>query len=251
MRVKKAVTGPSGAAGLGLDGFRDQEWPLSWCTSANGSRAPRVIRTGMWRDPVMVDGVATAPHALVLRHIGTFPEDLRGRRDGITPMDRLELAVEHALRLQEVTLQDIAAHGGSQPGDVLLRQVLARRDDPVPTESYAETRAIQRFRPFGIRCWKQMRIWDQGRVRHRADLVIPRANGSRMPRKPEVLRPDQGLLVEIDSREFHERQFERDHQRQTTYDALGFHWVVFTPTQIEQQMPMVRRAIDVAMARIR
>jgi hypothetical protein len=44
-----------------------------------------------------------------------------------------------------------------------------------------------------------------------------------------------GLLLEIDSREFHDGRFEEDHQRQTTYDLLGFWWTTFTPTQLEQQ----------------
>ena len=40
-----------------------------------------------------------------------------------------------------------------------------------------------------------------------------------------MLRLGDGLIVEIDSEEFHAKAFERDHSRQSTYDALGYHWV--------------------------
>jgi very-short-patch-repair endonuclease len=71
----------------------------------------------------------------------------------------------------------------------------------------------------------------------------------RPARRPEVFRPAMGLLVEIDSREFHEGQFDRDHRRGSTYDELGYHWVSFTPNQIEKEPDLVRRALLGALSR--
>ena len=250
MRATLALTGPKGAAAYGLDGFVGHDWAPSWCAPLSGRRGPRIIRTRRWEEPLIVAGVAVAPPHLVLRHLGACPRDLIGRSDRITPADRVELALEHCLRLGWVTLDALSSGGGCQAGDLLLQQVIARREDVVPTESYAETRAVQRFRTYGLRCWRQMHVWDKGRIQHRADLVIPRAETVRMPFKPEVLKPHHGLLVEIDSRAFHESRFEEDHERQSTYDALCFHWVSFTPMQIERHPAKVRRAIEGAMRRM-
>lgn len=52
-------------------------------------------------------------------------------------------------------------------------------------------------------------------------------------------RPGDGLTIEVDSREFHERAFERDRARQTNYDRLGYRWVAFTPNQIERSPLLV------------
>lgn len=249
MPATLALSGPAGAARYGLDGFAGLEWPPSWCAPLSGRRGPRIIRTRRWQEPLVVAGELVAPPHLVLRHLGAHPRDLIGRGDRITPADRVELALEHCLRLGLVTIDQLSSGGGSQPGDLLLQQVIARREDDVPTESYAETRAVQRFRTFGLRCWRQMPIWDRGRIHHRVDLVIPRATTVRMPFKPDVLKPHHGLLVEIDGREFHEHRFEEDHQRQSTYDALGLRWVSFTPNQIERHQAKVRRAIEGAMRR--
>ena len=250
MRSTSVLSGPAAAAAYGLDGFKDLVWPLSWCAPPNGSRAFRVLRTRRWQEGSVVDGIPLAASASVLRQIGAFPEDLEGLRDGIAPADRLELALEHCLRAGWVSLDNLTAGGGSCPGDALLRHVLRRREPEVPTESYAETRAIQHLRSLGVRCWRQMAVWHHGRIRHRVDLVIPASRTVRFPPRPELLRPDQGLLVEIDSREFHERKFEEDHRRQTLYDALGFNWVSFTPSQMERELPNVQRAIAVALRRV-
>lgn len=90
----------------------------------------------------MMGDIPVCSVELVARHLHAFPADLVSRADGIAPIDRVELAVEHILRLGHTR----AARGGSMSGDALLRSVLLRRGNNVPTESYAETRAVQRFR---------------------------------------------------------------------------------------------------------
>ena len=66
-------------------------------------------------------------------------------------------------------------------------------------DGYAETRAVQLFRSWGLRAWRQVPILKNGRIVFRADYVVP----FRAQRRPDLIRPSLGLLVEIDSREFH------------------------------------------------
>lgn len=240
-----ALTGPAAAALYGLDGFRDIEWQPTWCVPWSCEVAPgdRTVRTRAWDTPQLVDEVPVCPIDLVMRHLNVFPNDLRGRSDGLSPIDRVELALEHAARLGHKVLP---ASGGCMPGDVLLRDVMKRRGDGIPTESYAETRAVQVLRQWDIDPWRQIPITERGRISFRADFLIPFRPRRR---RPDVIRACDGVLLEIDSREFHEPSFERDHDRGSTYDALGFHWISLTPRQIEQHPAKVRKVIDGAFRR--
>jgi sulfur carrier protein ThiS len=103
-----------------------------------------------------------------------------------------------------------------------------RRTEP-PTESYAETRVHQLFRELGYVTWRQVQIISSERIVQRADFVL--SFGARV--RPALFRPDDGLVVEVDGRFVHERQFEQDHRRQSNYDRLGYHWVSFSANQIE------------------
>ena len=47
----------------------------------------------------------------------------------------------------------------------------------------------------------------------------------------------------------HEASFEADHDRQTTYDELGFHWVTFSANQILHRPDRVCRAVESALRR--
>jgi hypothetical protein len=241
-----ALTGPAAAAVHGLDGFRDIEWQQTWCVPWGGEMKPgdRTVRTRAWPTPKIVDDVPVCPIDLVIRHLNAFPADLLGRPDGLSAIDRVELAFEHAARLGH---EPSPAGGGCMPGDVLLRQVMKRRGDTVPTESYAETRAVQVFRQWDIHPWRQIPIMERDRISFPADFLIP---FRRRRRRPDIIRTCDGVLVEIDSREFHENEFERDHDRGSTYDSLGFHWISITPRQIEQHhQARVRKTIDDAFRR--
>ncbi len=74
------------------------------------------------------------------------------------------------------------------------------------------------MRGWDIRCWRQVWIYENGRAKHRVDLVIPFQHSAK---RPELLTPDLGLLLEIDSREFHDGRFEQDHQRQVDVGRIG------------------------------
>lgn len=245
MRSRRlALTGPAAAALYQLDGFRDYEWPHSWCVpwGSNTSPGDRTVQARRWEVSELIGEIPACSLELVARHLHAFPTDLQSHADGIAPMDRVELAVEHILRLGHTFR---AAPGGSMPGDTLLRAVLRRRGNNVPTESYAETRAVQRFREWDIQPWRQIPIIEKGRTKFRADFMIP----FRRRLRPDIVRPSDGLLIEIDSREFHEHQFDHDHERGSTYDALGYHWISVTPNQIEYQPAKVRKALEGASRR--
>lgn len=243
-----ALTGPHAASLYQLDGFRDVNWPVLWCAARPRHHEPGVIRTHHFGQPEVREGLLLAPVANVLRHLGTDASVLWRPDERITPIERVELAVEYSLRNNLVAESELLVAGGSHAGDVMIRRVVrARRHEP-PTESYAETRGVQLLRDFGWECWRQMVIvGSNGRPVHRVDLVIPFVP---IKRRPVILRPSDGLIVEIDSREFHEGAFERDHSRQSTYDALGYHWITLTPRQIEHEPKAVQRAIDGALSRV-
>ena len=245
MKNYVALTGPAAAARLGLDGFRDQEWYPRWCAPASTRAAPGVIRTRAWAEPVVIDELRVAALSVVLRHL-----DGMGTVDRLFEDERVELAVEHSLRDGGVTIEKLRVGGGAAPGDVLLRRVLARRPpgEP-PTDSYAETRAVQRMRSIGLVPWRQVPVL--GPRRNRADFMLPYRPSKRrlLPPRPEVFLPPHGVLVEIDSREYHEARFEEDHARETNYDELGFVWRSFTPNQIEHDWPRVARVLERALAR--
>ncbi len=236
-----ALTGPAAAQLLQLDGFREGVWSQTWCAPNASHPIPGVARCRGWTEPRIIDDFPVASVVLVLRHLANEPLN----HPQLSDHDLVELALEHALRDGLVTLKELAVKGASQPGDAVLREVLRRRPkgEP-PTESYAETRAVQVFRELGITPWRQMPIYERGRQKHRVDFVI----AFRKQRRPEIVAPPDGLLVEIDSRGWHEENFDKDHERQSTYDRLGFHWITLTPKQVEGGG--IKRTIDGALGRV-
>ena len=245
MKNYVALTGPAAAARYGLDGFRDREWCPRWCAPASTRAVAGVIRTRAWEEPVVIGELRVAALSVVLRHL-----DGIGTLGHLFEEDRVELAVEHALRDGAVAIEQLRVGGGAAPGDMLLRRVLARRPpgEP-PTGSYAETRAVQRMRSIGIVPWRQVPVL--GPRRNRADFMLPYRPSKRrlLPPRPEVFLPPCGVLVEIDSREYHEARFEEDHARETNYDELGFVWRSFTPNQIEHDWARVARVLQRGLAR--
>ena len=238
-----ALTGPSAAALYQLDGFRDHVWPDLWCAPVGSHPGDRIIRTRDWPTTTAVGEIEVCPLATVLRHLHAVPVDLRRPRDGIAPIDRVELAVEHALR-DGATIG--TRQGARTPGDTMLHEVLQRRGNEPATGSYAETRAVQLLRQWDITPWRQVPVLVNGTVKFRADFMIP--FDSRRKR-PEVFRTCDGLLIEVDSRKHHEENFDHDKTRGSTYDELGYHWIIITPNQIEHQTKQVHRAVIGAFRR--
>jgi hypothetical protein len=97
-----------------------------------------------------------------------------------------------------------------------------------------------------MRVFRQVHVVEQGLILHRADIVIP---FSETAVRPRCMHRGLGLILEIDSREFHEGRFEQDHNRQNNYDRLGLHWMTLTPNQVERRRSATRRAVEGAFAR--
>lgn len=242
MEEIRALTGPMAAAMHDLHGFRQLNWRSRWCCPYSRRGGTDTIRTRRWSEPVSVDGIAVAPVPLVLRHLA----GLESHPDNVTESDRVELAVEDALHRGLVDLSDLRAAGGNGAGDALLNMVVRRRGNEPATESYAETRALQLLRSAGWYSWRQVPVVRRGRPIHRADLVIPFGNPKR---RPVFAEPSSGLIVEVDSKEFHANEFERDHLKQSHYDELGLHYISFTPTQVETNPSLVISAVKGALGR--
>jgi hypothetical protein len=236
-----AIAGAAAAGLLELDGFRGRSWPVVMAAKHGARSMPGVFRTRRWFTPVDVCGLVVAHPSIVLRTLGLQADVMCAVNDGIAPIDRVELALEHAIRDKMVAPDQLRSGGGDSPGDLLLGRLLDRRGNEPPTESFGETRAVQRFREWGIQCWRQVLVIENGRILHRVDFVIP---FRRCARRPVLLTPDDGLLYELDGREFHEGRFEEDRRRQNTYDRLGFHWMSVTPTRMEREPDQVRASID-------
>lgn len=236
---RRALTGPAAAALYGLDGFRGEAWPSLWCAPHQTSSEPGIIRTRHFERHV-IDDIPVAPVAVVLRHLHGLPD---------VPMpatDRVELAVEHAVHRGDVTLDVLDAatrRGGAHPGDRLLRTVLRRRSGEPPTESYAETRFVQVARSAGIALWRQVEVID-GTRRYRVDFVAP----FRSRPRPSCLTPADGVLIDIDGREFHDTRFEEDYRRRASFEAMSFRWLAFTPTQVEREPRRVVSIVQHAVA---
>jgi hypothetical protein len=245
-----ALTGPLAARALDIDGFRDGEWPVMSCMPHAARPRPGVIRVRRCHVQE-VGGVLMAKPWLVLRHLADDVELLRQaqRRDGVRPDDRVELAMECMLHRELVTLEELHFRGGSFEGDRAMRRVLARRPNEPPTESYMETRFWQFLYRNGFDAWRQVPIVNRfGRIEYRVDFVIHFVRRARRRPRPLFLTPADGVLAEVDSREFHQDAFERDHERQSTYDALGFRSMMITPNQLEHRPAMVLAAINGALS---
>ncbi len=231
-----ALTGAAALAIHQLDGFRDREWAPRWCAPANGSRAEHVKRLTQWIEPIYVDGVAIVPVAQGLAdaadevvRVPRWPGDSRF----LEPDELIELAVEHALRDQLTTTEELSVSAKKRKSAALLRRVLQRRPVGVAaTESYAETRALQVFRSYGLpEPWRQVSIRSNRQLLYRADFLIPVLKKP----QPDWVTPADGVLIEIDGRAVHDGSFERDYHRNAVYKTLGYEMHAFSPNQIELQ----------------
>jgi hypothetical protein len=249
----RQLTGPAAAAVLGLDGYRDIDWPLLYCVGHSGKGDHQTLRVRNIGEPLRVEGIYVAQHHTVLRHLGEVPDSRAGSRGfphtgvGLALRDRIEFAVEHCLRMGWVDPADLRNSASHRQGDRLLRELLDLRGAEPAAESYAEVQALQLFRDWGHRVYRQIPVIERGRLKHRIDFLVARPG---ITRRPEYARPDLGVYPEIDSREFHERQFEKDQLRQNTYDVLGLSWMTISPTMITKNPQRIRIALEQKLAAV-
>jgi hypothetical protein len=237
----RALTGPIAAAMLKLDGFRDLEWPLLWCAPISVSPMPDLIRTRRWTDPSVIHNqLVAAPH-LILRHLNALPEELTRQPDGLSMRDRVAYATEDALRKKLVRRKQLRFGGGDQNGSYMLREYLAWLGDERATDSYAETGFSLIMDENSIPAFRQVKIFELGKVVHRCDFAIPLWRRFYLPRRPKLFLPAKYLLIEVDSRQFHDHDpgFEKDHDRDLTYRRLGYPFLCFTANQIQHRPDFV------------
>ena len=202
---------------------------------SSGWKTAPAIRSATLRpnDITIINGVRVTSLGRTLADLGRF-----------VTADRLEFAVEHALRgddrrrpdlWNEDLLAELQARTAQsrQPGAVVLRTVLTRRGLQRPTGSYVETMLVQGMRTMGIELQRQPTIDicnRRGRLLHRyfpdfADLQV-------------------GLLPEIDGRLGHtgDDKIDRDDRRQNEL-IRGFHVIRFHAFRVKHNPMSVAKEI--------
>jgi len=136
----------------------------------------------------------------------------------LVDLDTLEAATESVLRrysrrhlkaaLLEEQISNLASSTPVSPGQQALLHVMERRGwGTPPTESYLETRAIQRvLRPAGLAHWRQVPVWANGAFVGRFDFEL-----------------ESGLLVETHGMATHATKagVQRDAWRATSLRLAG------------------------------
>ncbi len=127
-----------------------------------------------------------------------------------------------------------------------MREYLLWRGSEPPTESYAETGSSLLFHGAGIPSFRQVPIYVNGRILYRCDFALPFRVHRWYRQRPRRFLPSEFLLVEIDSREFHDHDsgFERDHERDLMYRKLGYRFLCFTAKQIQHRPEFVLDVVN-------
>ncbi len=209
----------------GLDGFRDGPPPhldLAWTGPGRTPSLPghRVHRADL------PDGAIDRAHGILVTSAGWTLGELEG-----VDVDTVELAVESALRSGTADEGELAQLIARRPGASLLRQALSRRRvGAPPTESYAETRFLQRVvRPMGLE--------DPDR---QVEVRVP---GLRRPYRCDfVFRRARALDVEIDGRHTHDG--DRDALRDHHVELQGLEVVRFPAWRVEHRPAEIQARLD-------
>lgn len=218
------------AATLKLDGFRprDNEPIEPEVSVPHGIKRPDIRLVHRTRD-------LFPPHLTVVSglQITNVPRTLVDLGK-VTSLDRIELAVEHALRDDLTSLDELwriqsALSRPGRPGPKQLREVLRRRPEgAVPTGSPLETVFVQVLRRFGIpQPARQVEVWLGDELVAISDFGW--------------LATD--ALVEIDGFEAHSGRpaFRRDRVRQNDLEDCGFTVHRFTAEDLFQTPVAVAR----------
>jgi very-short-patch-repair endonuclease len=201
--------------------------------SARTRNVHRPTRDIEWTTTPAIPFPVTTPTETILALAGTRFSDKRW----LSAVDRLELAVESALRQGLVTCAGLAAAIEEAPrtlrGKVRLRSFLANRPPGlVPTESYLETRLVQVARARGVEdIPRQIEVFDgRGRI-GRVDFL------------PE------GVVVECDSEKWHNNPvaFKKDRERRSRLLAAGHPVIEATSDRVEFDADNLVRDIRAAI----
>lgn len=225
----------------GLDGFPTM-LPLTVRTPLDsGMRGGGLIRTRHIPQVTSRQGIALTSPADTLIDIGASLQALQrwpGDRFPITAAERVELALESALRLGltdiEAMKDAIDASSSHRPGRSGAEKLVHNRPDGlVATDSHLETRAVQLLRRGGLPSpMRQVEVRDgSGHHVARIDLLIGR------------------VVIQTDGRAFHSDReiFERDRRQWSELAALGYAVLVFTYDQVERQPRYVLATVERAL----
>lgn len=243
------LVGPGAAGLLGWDGFTPED-PSYWLVPHDaGTSRPGVIRSRLWlpRTAAANPERVAVPHlvlAFLLEGLEPLPR-WPGDTSPISISERFELGFESYLRAGN-PMPSAAIRG--TPSLRLARALFAARgpDEP-PTESFLETRTIQLLRRFGYRrVFRQVHLYDRGRIVNRIDLVVPF--------DPKAKRPDRfvaacGVPIEADGRAHHGDTFEKDRLRNNNVTAAGSGVLVVTAAMVERQQSLLQRQLRAVIGR--
>lgn len=225
----------SAAALFDLDGF-DRPGTVVECNTAvrSGGARPRRAsrRTVPLEPPDRVDGLAVTTIGQTLVELGSTVA-----RSALSPVDRVELALECALHRHLTTLNALSAlaeHAGRRRGAAILREALARRPpDAAPTESYLETRMVQLLRhhrlPVPLR---QVELHDRFGFIGRVDLVID-----------NVAIELHGGLHNVS------QAIDADRLRRDRLEAAGYRVLEFSYHQVIDEPQLVAAIVRATLAR--
>jgi very-short-patch-repair endonuclease len=132
----------------------------------------------------------------------------------------LETALSEAYALKLVTepvMRETLQRNRGRPGAGALRALLSTQEGPVITKSRAERRVRALLR--------------------KAGLPQPLSNQLLLGYSPDLLWPEQGLIVEFDGFQWHghRARFESDRARDAVFVAHGFHVIRVTWRQLTNQ----------------
>jgi very-short-patch-repair endonuclease len=232
-----AVSRESAAALWGLDSFDIGSALVSVdairARSERTKNVHRPTRDIEWTTTSAIPFPITTPTETIVALAGTRYLD----KHWLSADDRLELAIESALRHELVTCTELATAVDHAPrtlrGKVRLRSFLANRPEGlVPTESYLETRLVQVTRVRGVEnIPRQIEMFDgRGRI-GRVDFL------------PE------GVVVECDGEKWHNNpeSFKKDRERRSRLLAAGHPVIEATSDRVEFDADNLVRDIRAAI----
>jgi very-short-patch-repair endonuclease len=233
------LTGQAAAALSGFDGFEPGVPIAVQVAPSTAVARPRARRLRRLEPPERVSGIwCTSPGETLLG----LAADLRPRPGcsaasrRLPAVDLVELAVEPALRNGLVTIDGLAElcarADAKRPGRAVLLDVLDRRPDQPPTESYLETRLVQLLRDAGLPTFdRQVELRDEEGPIGRVDFTLA------------------SVVVEAVGRQWHLETFGPDHRRYARLAAAGHVLLPVTFEDAEARPTHVVRAVTRALAR--
>jgi very-short-patch-repair endonuclease len=143
----------------------------------------------------------------------------------ILPLGRLRDAFERAERLGLLDVYSVSEEMGGKRGAKKIRAILAEWSDPEPTKNEFEQSLRSLCREYG--------------------LPLPSQNVVVRGYEVDAFWSEDGLVVELDSWEFHKtrRAFEADRERAAALEAAGYRVLRFSWRQIRGEGETVAAAI--------